>query len=466
MPLSNPEVPQFLKSGDKAHLIPVVKDSNKEVRAMSSLLATMKAVNEFGKDLLEFIGAPITKRSKISCFTEIVFKDSTVNDKPDGLIIVENGPNTWTALVEAKVGNNKLVEEQIERYLDLARAHNIDALITISNQLVVLPTFNPLPLPKQKVKNVDVHHMSWTFIVTEALLLLNNKLVASQDQAYILSELIRYLQHDSEIINPFKRMPPSWKELCLSYQQALPISKNSPLALESMDSWQQLIRFLALQMSIAVGRTVSLYLTKAQKTSKEALIQDGLSEIIEKGKLKAEFTVPDAAARIRFVADLKRRTLAVSMKVEAPGDKVHAKASINWLLKQLEKCTDNDACIVAFWPGKTPQTHTNLGKLKEDGKVILSENTSVPPVAFVVLRTIDLAGKFSGVSTFVEEAEKLLPSFYHDIGQLLQSWKPLPPKVITSKPEEILENIYEEAKTDMPDKFFAPVIVPQHIDTE
>ena len=76
MPLSNPEVPQFLKSGDKAHLIPVVKDSNKEVRAMSSLLATMRAVNEFGKDLLEFVGAPITKRSKISCFTEIVFKDS------------------------------------------------------------------------------------------------------------------------------------------------------------------------------------------------------------------------------------------------------------------------------------------------------------------------------------------------------------------------------------------------------
>ena len=71
-----------------------------------------------------------------------------MNDKPDGLIIVENGANTWTALVEAKVGNNKLVEEQIERYLDLARAHNIDALITISNQLAVLPTFNPLPLAK------------------------------------------------------------------------------------------------------------------------------------------------------------------------------------------------------------------------------------------------------------------------------------------------------------------------------
>ena len=246
----------------------------------------------------------------------------------------------------------------------------------------------------------------------------------------------------------------------------MPISKTSPLALESIDSWHQLIRFLALQMSIAVGRTVSLYLTKTQKTNKEALIQDGLSELIEKGKLKAEYSVPDAAARIRLVADLKRRTLAVSMKIEAPGDKVHAKASINWLLKQLEKCTDNDVCIIAFWPGKALQTHTNLGKLKEDAKVLLSENTSLPPVAFVVLRTIDLAGKFSGVSTFVEEAEKLLPNFFHDIGQLLQAWKPLPPKVITSKPEEILENIYEEPKIDMPDEFFAPVVVPPPADPE
>lgn len=152
MPFSSPELPSFLKCGNKARLIPVVKDSNKEVRATSSVLAVMTAVPDFGKAVLDYVGAPVTKRSKLKCFTEVVCKDSPGNDKPDGLIMVENGANAWTALIEAKVGNNKLEQEQLERYLDIAKAHNIDALITISNQLAVLPTFHPVDLTKQKMR--------------------------------------------------------------------------------------------------------------------------------------------------------------------------------------------------------------------------------------------------------------------------------------------------------------------------
>lgn len=51
-------------------------------------------------------------------YTEVVCKNRAPNikDRPDGLIVVRNGSREWRALVEAKVGSNELIPEQIEKY--------------------------------------------------------------------------------------------------------------------------------------------------------------------------------------------------------------------------------------------------------------------------------------------------------------------------------------------------------------
>lgn len=263
---------------------------------------------------------------------------------------------------------------------------------------------------------------------------------------------------------PFKRMPPSWKDICTSFQQSLPVSR-SPQTREIVESWHQLVRYVALQLSSTVNRSVTLNLTKAQKTGRESLVDDDLFNLVENGKLKAEFTIPDAAARIRFKADLKRRILSASMKIDAPGDRIQAKSSINWFFKQIEKCGDDNISVIAFWPGKTPQTHATLGKLKEDRRVLLSEFTSSAPEAFIVRRVVDLAGKFSGVSILVEEAEKLLPNFYKDIGQFLQTWKPSPPKVVASV-EDVHEGISDDPKKEGPTTMYPPMVIPEPMATE
>lgn len=41
----------------------------------------------------------------------------------------------------------------------------------------------------------------------------------------------------------------------------------------------------------------------------------------------------------------------------------------------------------------------------------------------------DLAGRFSGRKTFVEDLEKLVPDFYERIGQRLRAWAPPPPPI-------------------------------------
>ena len=53
---------------------------------------------------------------------------------------------------------------------------------------------------------------------------------------------------------------------------------------------------------------------------------------------------------------------------------------------------------------------------------------------FDVMMVRDLAGKFSGRSTFIKAVEDVVSRFYEVAGQNLQSWIPKAPKV--SKEEE------------------------------
>ena len=76
------------------------------------------------------MGAPA---GRLSTFIEVPFNDGDKKLRPDGLIQVVFGRRTWTALVEVKTGRHELIASQIESYLDVARKHKFDALLTISN---------------------------------------------------------------------------------------------------------------------------------------------------------------------------------------------------------------------------------------------------------------------------------------------------------------------------------------------
>ncbi len=166
------DLPEILKAGEFARLIPVVAETSKEQRAAATLLSVVAAVDEYGRGVLRRVGAPAGKSSKIRCYTEVVFKTplQSSGKRPDGLIVVTTGKRAWTAIVEAKVGNTNLDAAQIEAYLDIAREVGADAVITVSNQFVTVPTHHPVTVSKTKLRSVGLYHWSWTFLLTEALL--------------------------------------------------------------------------------------------------------------------------------------------------------------------------------------------------------------------------------------------------------------------------------------------------------
>lgn len=93
----------------------------------------MGAVPEFGRAVLSGLNAP---RGRISTYTEVQFKDPDGKlSIPDGAVVVERGKTRWCCLVEVKTSGAPLKPEQVSRYLDMAREHRFDAVLTICNQI-------------------------------------------------------------------------------------------------------------------------------------------------------------------------------------------------------------------------------------------------------------------------------------------------------------------------------------------
>lgn len=451
------ELPEYLEQGEYARLIPVVADTSREQRITSAVMAAFMSVEEYGRDMLQMVGAPATKTSKISCCTEVVFKklhEEQQKFRPDGLITVKSGAKTWTAIVEAKIGGAELNKEQIEAYLDLAKIHKVNAVVTISNQFAAIPTHHPIQVNKQKLRSVSLYHWSWTAILSEAILLADHKGISDPDQAYILRELIRYLKHPSSKVASFSRMSADWKDLCTAVQQDMTLSKNNDFVIYSVRDWHQLVRYISLKMSLAVGQTVSVVLTRAQEQDPNIRLQDDISYLIANNRFESNFIVPNAAARIKFIADIKSRTFHVGMRLKAPTDKSRSTALVNWALRQLSKCEDQELIIRAIWPGRVSDTGASLGQLRENPKLLINSNPALMPVAFDFVRVIDIAGRFRGASTFVESAVKVVPEFYGDIGQHLRAWIPAAPKfdarpidLVEKKP--LIEHVTEESKQEL-----------------
>jgi hypothetical protein len=436
--------PEFLASGEKARLIPSVADTSRECRITSILLATIMSVEEFGKGLLNSLGVRAGKTTRIQGFTEVVFKGDPQNRiRPDGLLIVKTGSKEWRAIVECKIGKADLDKAQVEAYLDLCKEYSIDAVITISNQSVADSCHHPLQINKTKTRTTALYHWSWMYLITEAIMWTKHYGIADSDQGYILTEFVRYLQHPSSGIISFDRMNAEWKDVCTTIHNGMPVNKSSREVVESVSSWHQFVRSLSLEMSVAVGRTVTVPLRREYLQDPAKRLADDCDSLTSVHALDAEFEIPNAASKIKFAADFQRRTVSCSMRLKAPEDRIRPKARINWLLNQLKTVTDENLLVKVIWPFRTPDTFATLAVLKVNPDAALSDKTTQPPSAFEVVMTRDLMSRFKGAQTFVQDTQGFILDFYEKVGQHLREWVAPPPKITISEPGKVLDGTVE-----------------------
>ena len=81
--------------------------------------------------------------------------------------------------------------------------------------------------------------------------------------------------------------------------------------------------------------------------------------------------------------------------------------------------------------------------MRADPEQLLPDGVTALPSSFDVVLIRDLAGKFSGRRTFLEELEVALPHFYQQVGQHLRAYSPKPPRAPAS-PETPSEEEHAE----------------------
>ncbi|MCG8382163.1 MAG: hypothetical protein MJA28_08105 [Gammaproteobacteria bacterium] len=438
--------PENLASGELARLIPVA--SKPELKNTSVTCAILMAVNEFAEALLGQLGAPTGKRAKTEVWVEPVFKSAKGEnkDRPDALIVVDNGRRKWQALVEAKAKNTDLDSGQVERYLDIAKAQEIDAVVTISNQFVATPSQSPCDINRQKLKKVELFHWSWSYLETEAKIQLSKSAVSDPDQAYMLNEYVRYLEHDSAGVSEFEQMGKEWVEACKLYFAKSTLDKKSPLIAPVVSDWDELMRCTALSMSRALETNVTTVLSTKERKNPVERLENLQNSFASSGELESRLEVPDAASHISVEADLTRRSVTVSMAVDAPTDKKRAPATVTWLLRQLSKTEDGSLMLVTKWPGRAQDTYAELSTVREDPAALVSERKGLLPRSFEIKAISDLGGKFTQRRNFVPELVSCVTKFYEAVGQHVVPWQAPPPK--PKKPVQVDESEEKSLSSD------------------
>lgn len=425
------ELPEFLVQGEQARLFPVLSTTSKEGRTTSIVLACMAKVDEFGASLLSSLGQRVGVRTKIDTYTEVVCasRSSEQKDRPDGLIVMRTGSREWRALVEAKVGSTDLDADQIEKYRQLAKENEIDCVISISNQFATTPANHPVPEVNKSRSKIPVFHWSWMHILTEADLLLSRNAVSDTDQRTLLNELRRFLTHESAGVKGFDRMPKEWSELNKLVSSGGVIAAKSTDAQAVITAWHQETRDLSLILSRMTETYVSERLPRKHISDGNLRSKDEFNILKETHQLQAELDVPDAAAPIKVVADISRRSVDVGMVLRAPEDKVSAKARVNWVLRQIKTDRLEDLYLRLMWPGKSEPTQHLVSDLKANPDVAAEGKDQLSPHSFFVFRSKQMGARFAQQVNFIIDLEEAVPTYYRDVGANLSAWQKRAPRI-------------------------------------
>jgi hypothetical protein len=391
----------------------------------------MGAVPEFGRALLAGVDAP---RGRIATFAEVQLKDADGKlSIPDGAIVVERGQTRWRCLVEVKTSGAALKSEQVNRYLDMAREHRFDSVLTVSNQITASPKDSPVSVDGRRTRTVKLYHLSWWRILTEAIVQHRHRGIADPDQAWILGELIAYLDHEKSGAAGFQDMGESWVSVRNAAANGTLRAADSQ-AREVAVRWDQFIDYLCLGLSQDLGGEVKP--VRPRKQTSEARIDAAVKTLAETGTLSGTIRVPDAVGPLTVDADLRTRTLSTSVAVEAPREG-RSLTRVKWLTRQLKQAPGDLRVDASFVGARETRSLLLLDAREYPQRLLSDTDPKREPRAFNLTLTKPMGTKRGkGEKSFVLETRQQAVDFYRRIVQNLRAWQPSAPK-LPDEPDDV-----------------------------
>jgi hypothetical protein len=394
-----------------------------ERRATSALLAVMGSVREFGAAIVKPLGAP---GAALATYIEVPFPFGERTIYPDGVLEASRAGRTWTCLVEVKTGASELERAQVECYLDVARDHGFDAVLTISNQLAPAPGVHPVDVDKRKLRKVALHHLSWAEVLTVAVQQRVHRGVSDPEQAWILGELIRYLEHPKSGALDFSDMGAAWVPIREAVAAGTLRANDKGLA-DVISRWEQLLRFSALRLGRELGADVQVQLSRKELAEPTVRFAAQTQSLVTTATLTGSLRIPDAIAALDVVADLRAGRITVSVDVAAPREG-RAATRVNWLVRQLRDAPDG-LRIDAYATGTRGSTSELLRAVRENPTVLIGDPKRDLRL-FRVAATSPMGTKRgTGRAGFIDSVLAAVDGFYEHVVQQLRPWTAKAPQL-------------------------------------
>lgn len=426
----------------KARLIPVTgikAGLDQERRATSALLAVLKVVPELTWSILRDTKAP---KGQIETYIEPEFKVGSKRIRPDGLIIVTRGKREWRALVEVKTGKNDLELAQVSQYLDICRDYKIDALLTLSNEVLNASGAHPTEgLDQRKLRSTELSHLSWLRVLTDCIVLSEHTGIDDVERKFILQELIRFLQSDASGANEFNDMGPAWATVREGIR-ASSIRKPDEAVQEIVSRFESLIRYSALTLSARLGVSAKEIVPRLAKTEYKKHLQARSLQLIDKKTLSGSIAIPGAAADLELMADIAGNYLHCSFTVSAPGEGRN-KSRLNWLLRQIKTAPGAVLISWSYKHARNAEAPHRLEDLLDKNYEFELDNTR--ELALITVTNSAKMGtkRGAGQGGFIDSVVNQFEASYGEILQKVQPWQPPSPKLSETIKELIPESTPE-----------------------
>ncbi|MEV6612895.1 TerD family protein [Streptomyces sp. NPDC051051] len=301
-----------------ARLFPVSvlkSDRDREMRATSVLLSVMAQVPEFSRRLTAGFGAPA---GRMETFTEVSLPHGDSPRRPDGVIRVERAGKLWTALVETKTNGNALKADQVQAYMDIAARRGYEAVITLTNDVAL--EGSPLvdvKIDKRRKHKVALWHLSWAEVAYQAQMLIRHEGVGNATHAWLLQELLHYLQHENSGCHGFQNMGPAWVPVRNGIDDET-LCQGDARALEVVENWERLIRQVCLRLGGELGQKV-LPVQRAKRGTDPNERRNHLADqLCLDGQLQAELRIDGTPGVLIVSADLRTGKLRTGIDIPAP----------------------------------------------------------------------------------------------------------------------------------------------------
>ena len=414
----------------EARLIPVsgIKGAQEqERRAASALLAVLSAVKEFGREILRPLGAPA---GAVSTYCEVPFEVNGKKVRVDGLIRVRRARAEWTLLVEVKTASSLHNPEQVEAYLDVVRQEGFDGLLTISNTIVSASGQHPIKVDQRRFRNIPLWHLSWIRILSIAVRRHEYDGVSDPDQAWILQELIRYLEHENSGSLKFVDMGPEWVTV-REEVKAGTLTMADGGREEVAARWDQLIQYICLTLGARLGEDVQPVLSRRERADPEQRVTSLATQLVASGKLTGAIKIPNSVGPIEIAADLRTMAADASVTLDAP-DRPRPTTRVSWLVRQLRDAPPN-LRISASFPHTKTTTSALLREVRTDPAVLIAPIGRLPRSFTVTLSAQVGANRKHGKRSFIDDVAAHVERFYGEIVQDLKAWTAAAPRLVESE---------------------------------